>query len=45
MTVEEITGAVSHPTMGWNEIDWYKAQKEVRRLQARSAIRSLETIL
>jgi RNA-directed DNA polymerase len=35
MTVEAITGAVSHPPRGWNEIDWYKAQKEVRRLQAR----------
>ncbi len=35
MTVEQNTGAVSHREMGWNEIDWQKAHKEVRRLQAR----------
>lgn len=35
MTVEQTTGAVSHPEMGWYDIDWQKAHKEVRRLQAR----------
>ena len=35
MTVERTTGAVSHQEMGWYGIDWQKAHKEVRRLQAR----------
>jgi RNA-directed DNA polymerase len=35
MTVEQTTGAVSHQEMGWYGIDWQKAHKEVRRLQAR----------
>jgi RNA-directed DNA polymerase len=35
MTVEQTTGAVSHQEMGWYDIDWQKAHKEVRRLQAR----------
>ncbi|MCQ3978650.1 MAG: group II intron reverse transcriptase/maturase [Anaerolineae bacterium] len=35
MTVVQATGAVSPQRTGWNEIDWQKAQQEVRRLQAR----------
>jgi RNA-directed DNA polymerase len=35
MTVEQSTGAVSHQEMGWYDIDWQKAHKGVRRLQAR----------
>ena len=34
MTVEH-TGAVSHRATNWHEIDWQKAHREVRRLQAR----------
>lgn len=36
MTVVQPTGAVSHlPDIGWHAIDWQKAHREVRRLQAR----------
>ena len=36
MTVEDITtGAVSHLAKGWHAIDWEKAHREVRQLQAR----------
>ena len=36
MTVEEqTTGAVSHMTDEWHTINWEKAHREVRRLQAR----------
>src|SRR3972149_6994932 len=36
MTVENITtGAVSHLAKGWHAIDWEKAHREVRQLQAR----------
>ena len=36
MTVEQqATGAVSHQAEGWHDIDWQKAHREVRRLQAR----------
>lgn len=37
MTVEEkiTTGAASHQMTGWHAIDWQKAHREVRRLQAR----------
>jgi RNA-directed DNA polymerase len=36
MTVDTTTtGAVSHQAMGWHSIDWPKAHREVRRLQAR----------
>lgn len=36
MTVVQPTGAVSHlAQIGWHAIDWQKAHREVRRLQAR----------
>lgn len=36
MTAEkENAGAISHKTMSWHDIDWYKAHRNVRRLQAR----------
>jgi hypothetical protein len=39
-----VTGAASHITTEWHAINWQKAHRNVRRLQARSAIRSLETV-
>jgi hypothetical protein len=41
---DKVAGAASHETVDWHAIDWQKAHREVRRLQARSAIRSLETV-
>jgi RNA-directed DNA polymerase len=35
MTAEYTAGAVSHRTIEWHAIDWQKAHKNVRRLQAR----------
>jgi RNA-directed DNA polymerase len=36
MTVDNpTTGAVSHQAMGWHDINWQKAHREVRRLQVR----------
>lgn len=35
MTAEYTAGAVSHKTISWHAIDWQKAYKNVRRLQAR----------
>lgn len=36
MTVDNpTTGAVSHQATGWHDINWHKAHREVRRLQAR----------
>ncbi len=35
MTVEHATGAVSHGEVDWHTIDWERAHREVRRLQAR----------
>ena len=38
-----LAGASSHKELDWNQIDWRTVKANVRRLQARSAIRSLET--
>jgi RNA-directed DNA polymerase len=35
MTAGTPAGASLHPSVDWNCIDWYKVQREVRRLQAR----------
>ena len=35
MTVKLMTGAASHETVDWHAIDWHKAHRNVRRLQAR----------
>ncbi len=32
---ENAVGAASRATLDWHQIDWYKAQRTVRRLQAR----------
>jgi hypothetical protein len=44
MTAEvNLAGASFHSEIEWHAIDWRKAHRTVRRLQVRSAIRSLET--
>lgn len=35
MTVTQVAGAAPNLEVGWHDIDWAKAHKEVRRLQAR----------
>lgn len=35
MTVNKMAGAVSHNSVEWQAIDWHKAHRNVRRLQAR----------
>jgi RNA-directed DNA polymerase len=35
-------GAASHRTSGWNQIDWKKAEREVKRLQQRIAKATME---
>ncbi len=35
MTAIVIAGAASHEAMNWPAIDWHKAHRNVRRLQAR----------
>lgn len=35
MTVTQVAGAAPNPEVGWHNIDWAKAHKEVGRLQAR----------
>jgi len=35
MTAAYTAGAVSHRTISWHAIDWWKAHENVRRLQAR----------
>lgn len=37
MAVMKMTGAASHGTADWNQIDWHKVRKSVRRLQVRIA--------
>jgi len=32
---ETVAGAASHETVDWHAIDWQKAHRNVRRLQAR----------
>lgn len=34
MTVNKITGAASHQKVDWHAIDWHRAHRQVRRLQA-----------
>jgi len=41
---ERVAGAASQTTVEWHAINWQKVHRTVRRLQARSAIRSLETV-
>jgi hypothetical protein len=38
-----LAGASYQAPVDWHAIDWQKAHRNVRRLQVRSAIRSLET--